>query len=103
MADQAKELLEVPRDFLKDGKQFLNRCTKRMSLLPSAMETQIDTTAADTREFRQISQAVGVGFLVMGVIGYIVKLSECCDLLPVKPVLILKVHIPVNNILVGGA
>jgi protein transport protein SEC61 subunit gamma-like protein len=35
----------------------------------------------------EISQAVGVGFIVMGVIGYIVKL----------------VHIPVNNILVGGS
>ena len=30
---------------------------------------------ADKREFLKISQAVGVGFLVMGVIGYIVKLS----------------------------
>ena len=29
----------------------------------------------DKREFLKISQAVGVGFLVMGVIGYIVKLS----------------------------
>lgn len=31
--------------------------------------------AADKREFIKISQAVGVGFLVMGVIGYVVKLS----------------------------
>lgn len=30
---------------------------------------------ADKREFLKISQAVGVGFLVMGVIGYVVKLS----------------------------
>lgn len=30
---------------------------------------------ADRREFLKISQAVGVGFLVMGVIGYVVKLS----------------------------
>jgi hypothetical protein len=61
----------------------------------------------DKREFIRISQAVGIGFLIMGtspatpshpatqpstdnptgVIGYIVKL----------------VHIPVNNILVGGS
>lgn len=31
---------------------------------------------ADKREFLRISQAVGMGFLIMGVIGYIVKLSE---------------------------
>jgi protein transport protein SEC61 subunit gamma and related proteins len=39
------------------------------------------------REFIKISQAVGVGFVIMGVIGYVVKL----------------IHIPVNNILVGGS
>lgn len=32
-------------------------------------------TIADRREFLRISQAVGMGFLIMGVIGYIVKLS----------------------------
>lgn len=31
MADQVKEFLDLPRDFLKDGTQFINRCTKRMS------------------------------------------------------------------------
>lgn len=30
---------------------------------------------ADKREFIKISQAVGVGFVVMGALGYIVKLS----------------------------
>ncbi|KAF1344751.1 hypothetical protein BDV97DRAFT_304521 [Delphinella strobiligena] len=70
MSDQLKDLADMPREFLKDGTQFINRCTK-----------------PDKREFLKISQAVGVGFLVMGVIGYVVKL----------------IHIPVNNILVGGA
>lgn len=32
---------------------------------------------ADRREFLRISQAVGMGFLIMGVIGYVVKLSKC--------------------------
>jgi protein translocase SEC61 complex gamma subunit len=41
-------------------------------------------TIADKREFIKISQAVGIGFIVMGVIGYIVKI----------------IHIPINNILV---
>jgi hypothetical protein len=30
---------------------------------------------ADYREFLKISQAVGVGFLVMGAVGFIIKLS----------------------------
>ncbi|KAI4865221.1 protein translocase SEC6 [Hypoxylon rubiginosum] len=65
-----QDLLEIPKDFVKDGTQFLTRCTK-----------------PDQREFIQISKAVGVGFLVMGAIGYLIKL----------------IHIPVNNILVGAA
>jgi protein translocase SEC61 complex gamma subunit len=39
----------------------------------------------DKREFLKISQAVGIGFLIMGAIGFVVKL----------------IHIPVNNILVS--
>jgi len=70
MSDQLKELADIPRDFVRDGTQFLNRCTK-----------------PDKHEFIKISQAVGMGFVIMGVIGYVVKL----------------IHIPVNNILVGGA
>ncbi|TID17024.1 protein translocase SEC61 complex gamma subunit [Venturia nashicola] len=68
MADQVKELAEIPREFMKEGTQFLNRCTK-----------------PDKREFMKISQAVGIGFLIMGAIGFVVKL----------------IHIPVNNILVS--
>ncbi|RDW63827.1 SecE protein [Coleophoma crateriformis] len=70
MSDQIQEILDIPRDFVHDGTQFINRCTK-----------------PDKREFIQISKAVGVGFLIMGAVGYFVKL----------------IHIPVNNILVGGA
>ncbi|KAH6675017.1 hypothetical protein B0J14DRAFT_588724 [Halenospora varia] len=70
MSDQIQEVFDLPRAFLKDGIQFLNRCQKPNRL-----------------EYTKISQAVGVGFLVMGFVGYVVKL----------------IHIPVNNILVGGA
>jgi hypothetical protein len=28
MSDQVKEILDIPRDFFKDGAFFLNRCTK---------------------------------------------------------------------------
>ncbi|CCU81995.1 unnamed protein product [Blumeria hordei] len=70
MTNQFQEVMDIPRDFVKDGTQFVNRCTK-----------------PDFEEFIKISQAVGIGFLVMGAVGYLVKL----------------IHIPVNNILVGGA
>ena len=36
--------------------------------------------AADRHEFLKISQAVGVGFVVMGAIGYVVKLSTYTNL-----------------------
>jgi len=68
MSDQIKELAEIPRAFLKEGTAFMQRCTK-----------------PDKRELIKISQAVGVGFIIMGAIGYVVKL----------------IHIPVNNILVS--
>ncbi|KAI9851795.1 MAG: Sec61p translocation complex subunit [Vezdaea acicularis] len=91
MSDQIKEIADIPRDFLREGTQFLNRCTK-----------------PDKREFIKISQAVGVGFVVMGTIGYFVKLSWSPNThhKQFRAVLIstaFLVHIPVNNILVGGA
>ncbi|CAJ0748439.1 3588_t:CDS:2, partial [Entrophospora sp. SA101] len=67
MADQLKEFAEMPKQFVKEGAQFVNRCTK-----------------PDRKEFIKISQAVAMGFFVMGFIGFFVKL----------------VHIPINNILV---
>ncbi|KAH7037141.1 uncharacterized protein B0I36DRAFT_313412 [Microdochium trichocladiopsis] len=70
MADQLQEFLDVPKDFVREGTQFMTRCTK-----------------PDQKEFIKICQAVGMGFLIMGAVGYIVKL----------------IHIPVNNVLVGGA
>nr|CAG8493337.1 4089_t:CDS:2 [Entrophospora candida]CAG8507486.1 15630_t:CDS:2 [Entrophospora candida] len=65
MADQLKEFVEMPKQFVKEGTQFVNRCTK-------------------PDQFIKISQAVAMGFFVMGFIGFFVKL----------------VHIPINNILV---
>ncbi|KAK5790032.1 hypothetical protein VI817_007319 [Penicillium citrinum] len=53
-----QELADIPKDFVREGSLFIKRCTK-----------------PDKREFIKISQAVGMGFLVMGAIGYFVKLS----------------------------
>ena len=82
--DQAKELLEMPREFLKDGRGFITRCSKRthnpiLSLRYGARRQLLTvgvSRVADKREFLRISQAVGMGFLIMGVIGYVVKLSK---------------------------
>ncbi|KAL1975078.1 hypothetical protein VTN31DRAFT_3470 [Thermomyces dupontii] len=68
MSEQVQELLDIPRDFLKDGMQFIHKCQK-----------------PDRKEFKKVCQAVAIGFVAMGAIGYIVKL----------------VHIPINNILVA--
>ncbi|GJN73034.1 hypothetical protein JDV02_001622 [Purpureocillium takamizusanense] len=70
MADNVEGLIDVPREFLKDGVQFINKCQK-----------------PDKKEFIKISQAIAIGFLTMGTVGYVVKL----------------IHIPINNILVGAA
>jgi len=43
-------------------------------------------TKPDRKEFATIAKATGIGFLIMGFIGFFVKL----------------VHIPINNILVGS-
>ncbi|KAI9140700.1 hypothetical protein BKA69DRAFT_1078290 [Paraphysoderma sedebokerense] len=70
MSDQFAELVDGPRQFYKDSLNLLVRCTK-----------------PDRNEFVKISQAVSMGFLLMGFIGFFVKL----------------IHIPINNIIVGGA
>ncbi|OEH74542.1 protein translocation sec61 gamma subunit [Cyclospora cayetanensis] len=56
------------RDFISDSVRLVRRCTK-----------------PDAKEFKKIAWACAVGFLLMGFIGYFVKL----------------VFIPINNILVG--
>ncbi|KZO96003.1 secE/sec61 [Calocera viscosa TUFC12733] len=68
MSERFKEFIEVPQQFFREGNQFLNRCTK-----------------PDKKEYIQISRAVAIGFVVMGLLGYFVKLIHipmCVLLLP---------------------
>jgi protein transport protein SEC61 subunit gamma-like protein len=65
---------------------------------------------ADKREFLKISQAVGFGFLIMGAIGYFIKLSMLFRRSRrqgsgqfANSENNLTVHVPVNRVLVGGA
>ncbi|KAJ3361230.1 protein translocase SEC61 complex gamma subunit, archaeal and eukaryotic [Allomyces macrogynus ATCC 38327] len=69
-ADQFAEFLDGPKRFAKQSQLLINRCTK-----------------PTRNEFQQIFQVVGIGFLIMGFIGFVVKL----------------IHIPINNIIVGAA
>lgn len=62
-------LIEPLKQFAKDSVHLVKKCTK-----------------PDRKEFTNIARATGVGFLIMGFIGFFVKL----------------VHIPINNILVGN-
>lgn len=62
-------LIEPLRQFARDSMHLVKKCTK-----------------PDRKEFTAIARAVGIGFLMMGFIGFFVKL----------------IHIPINNILVGN-
>ncbi|EJT53280.1 SSS1-ER protein-translocase complex subunit [Trichosporon asahii var. asahii CBS 2479] len=118
MSDSIKELVEIPQAFVKEGthtgmlRNYLptsragrGRAEAALGLIVEATTRTTSTHAsylfacrADPQflnrctkptkaEYIQLCRAVGVGFLVMGFIGYIVKV----------------VHLPINNILVGGA
>jgi len=62
-------VVEPLRQFAKDSMHLVKKCTK-----------------PDRKEFTAIAKATGVGFAIMGFIGFFVKL----------------IHIPINNILVGN-
>lgn len=62
-------LIDPLQQFAKDSMHLVQKCTK-----------------PDRKEFLAIAKATGVGFLIMGFIGFFVKL----------------IHIPINNILVGS-
>jgi protein translocase SEC61 complex gamma subunit len=61
--------IEPLKEFARDSMHLVKKCTK-----------------PDRKEFMKIGKAVGIGFFIMGFIGFFVKL----------------VHIPINNILVGN-
>ncbi|KAL0486838.1 protein transport protein SEC61 subunit gamma [Acrasis kona] len=64
-----KDIVEPAMEFYSSSKRLVQRCTK-----------------PDSKEFTKIAFATTVGFLVMGFIGFFVKL----------------IHIPINNIIIGG-
>ncbi|KAK8864252.1 protein translocase SEC61 complex gamma subunit, archaeal and eukaryotic [Kwoniella newhampshirensis] len=67
MSERFTEFAEIPQQFVKEGTQFVNRCTK-----PSK------------QEYIQLCRAVAVGFAVMGFIGFFVKLIH----IPINNILV---------------
>eukprot|EP00871_Galdieria_phlegrea_P003857 jgi/Galph1/4472/GphlegSOOS_G3194.1 len=66
--DGFQELVTPVSNFMVESYRLVRRCTK-----------------PDAREFMKIAGATAVGFLVMGFVGFFVRL----------------IHIPVNNILLS--
>jgi len=67
--EKKNQLVSTVTDFTQDSIRFIQKCTK-----------------PDRKEYTKILTACAIGFGVMGVIGYLVKL----------------VFIPINNILLGS-
>ncbi|RMX69319.1 hypothetical protein DD238_001503 [Peronospora effusa] len=70
MSDVNTLVFQPLKEFFKNSLHLVKKCNK-----------------PDRKEFARIAGATSVGFLMMGFIGFFVKL----------------VHIPINNILVGGS
>ncbi|KAJ1421204.1 hypothetical protein B484DRAFT_332823 [Ochromonadaceae sp. CCMP2298] len=69
MSDVNTLIVEPLREFIRDSTYLVKKCTK-----------------PDHKEFAKIARATGLGFVIMGFIGFFVKL----------------IHIPINNILMSG-
>ena len=68
MSDVNTLVIEPLTEFVRDSKHLVQR------------------TKPDKEEFARVARATGIGFLIMGFIGFFVKI----------------IHIPINNILVGA-
>lgn len=84
-ADGLEKFTEVPVEFFNDGFSFVQKCTK-----PDKKGTcfylriLISVSNTNLLEYIKIIRAVGVGFIMMGVVGYAIKL----------------IHIPIRYLIV---
>ncbi|KAI9365714.1 protein translocase SEC61 complex gamma subunit [Pilaira anomala] len=67
MKDTVQQVVDGPKQFMKEGVQFINRCKK-----------------PDQQEFLKITQAVAMGFAALGALGYFVKLIH----IPINNILV---------------
>ncbi|KAH3685702.1 hypothetical protein WICPIJ_003326 [Wickerhamomyces pijperi] len=75
-ADGLSKLTEQPVEFIKDGAAFVQKYHCYISTEP--------VLTIDPTEYLKIIRAVGVGFIMMGVVGYAIKL----------------IHIPIRYLIV---
>ncbi|KAE8218305.1 hypothetical protein CF319_g7795 [Tilletia indica] len=68
MADTIKEIADIPQSFIREGTQFMNRCTK-----------------PNKKEYLQICRAVGLGVVVMGFIGPAIHTDSMTGCLSTPP------------------
>lgn len=64
---QKQKITEAPVEFVKEGIHFVEKCRKPTK-----------------KEYLELIRAVGIGFLMMGLIGYVIKL----------------IHIPIRYLIV---
>jgi preprotein translocase subunit Sss1 len=82
-----QEIMDVPREFVKDGSEFRDhehqvpspgfQFDDELTRCATAVQFVNRSQKPDSKEFIKIAQAVGVGFLVMGV-RFISTLGEPC-------------------------
>ena len=82
--DVNKGIVEPLTEFIADSQRLIAKCTK-----PDRKGKMVVILLNTCRnlDFMRVARATGIGFLAMGFLGFLVKL----------------IHIPINNILVGGA
>jgi protein transport protein SEC61 subunit gamma-like protein len=101
MSDVNAMVIEPLKNFVKDSIYLVKKCTKpdrkgktsfRSIIFPFVLSPSVDfhyffdLFLFMNLEFAKIARATGIGFLIMGFVGFFVKL----------------VHIPINNIIMGG-
>ena len=93
MSDVNTLVIEPLKQFVKDSTYLVKKCTKpdhkgklRINLISIYIFINFLFHIAIYIEFAKVARATGLGFLLMGFIGFFVKL----------------IHIPINNIIMGG-
>jgi protein transport protein SEC61 subunit gamma-like protein len=93
MSDINAVIIEPLQKFARDSAYLVKKCTKpdrhgkKVNQCWNAFSCSDESLPLYfTIEFAKIARATGIGFLIMGFIGFFVKI----------------VHIPINNIIVGG-
>lgn len=73
--ETAQQVVDGPKQFFKEGAQFINRCkkpdqqgTKNHFRWPILIQNYL--------EFLKITQAVAMGFAALGALGYFVKVTK---------------------------